>query len=154
MGASNIVLRRWVVIRGGTAHPDPHNPATTAPNAATQHEVLTFTNGEPFTADAVVAIVDNVINPAKPGAQIDEFGLTGATEQPFPTDGWSGATFTTMDRADGRRFVLKRASPAYDWIRPVPPKPPTSCGNCCSAIPVTPVPTTSLPSSMPRPANS
>jgi peptide/nickel transport system substrate-binding protein len=39
---------------------------------------LTFTNGEPFTADAVVAMVDNVINPAKPGAQIDEFGLTGA----------------------------------------------------------------------------
>jgi peptide/nickel transport system substrate-binding protein len=39
---------------------------------------LTFTNGEPFTADAVVAIVDNVVNPAQPGQQIDEFGLTGA----------------------------------------------------------------------------
>jgi peptide/nickel transport system substrate-binding protein len=39
---------------------------------------LTFTNGEPFTADAVVAIVDNVVDPAKPGLQIDEFGLRGS----------------------------------------------------------------------------
>lgn len=47
---------------------------------------------------------------------LGEYGLTGVPERPFPTDGWSGATFTTIDRADGRRFVLKRASPAYDWI--------------------------------------
>jgi hypothetical protein len=47
---------------------------------------------------------------------LDEYDLTGVPERPFPTDGWSGATFTTVDRSDGRRYVLKRASPAYDWI--------------------------------------
>ena len=39
---------------------------------------LTFINGEPLTADAVVAIVDSVTDPAKPGLSIDEFGLNGA----------------------------------------------------------------------------
>ena len=43
------------------------------------------------------------------------FGLAGVAEEPLATDGWSGATFTTIER-DGRRYVLKRASPAYDWI--------------------------------------
>ena len=37
---------------------------------------LKFTNGEPITADAVVAVVDSVVDPAKPGHGIDEFGLT------------------------------------------------------------------------------
>jgi aminoglycoside phosphotransferase (APT) family kinase protein len=41
--------------------------------------------------------------------------LTGLPERDFPTDGWSGATFTTIDRGD-RRFVLKRISLATDWI--------------------------------------
>jgi peptide/nickel transport system substrate-binding protein len=39
---------------------------------------LTFTNGEPVNADAVVAVVDSIVDPAKPGAGIDEFGLSGA----------------------------------------------------------------------------
>ncbi len=42
-------------------------------------------------------------------------GLAGAIEEPFPTDGWSGATFTALKR-DERRFVLKRTSLAVDWI--------------------------------------
>lgn len=41
--------------------------------------------------------------------------LHGLPERDFPTDGWSGATFTTIDRGD-RRFVLKRISLATDWI--------------------------------------
>jgi hypothetical protein len=42
-------------------------------------------------------------------------GLAGATEEPFPNDGWSGASMTLLRR--GRdRFVLKRDSLARDWI--------------------------------------
>ena len=41
--------------------------------------------------------------------------LTGAVERPFPTAGWSGASFTAIER-DGRRSVLKRTSLAVDWI--------------------------------------
>jgi hypothetical protein len=44
-----------------------------------------------------------------------EHGLDGAPDAPFPTDGWSGATFRLLER-DGRRFVLKHSSPAHDWI--------------------------------------
>ena len=43
------------------------------------------------------------------------YGLTGAVERPFPTDGWSGASFSALER-DGRRYVLKRMSLAVDWI--------------------------------------
>ena len=39
-----------------------------------------------------------------------------ALERPFPTDGWSGATFTGLEDTRGRRFVLKRTSLAIDWI--------------------------------------
>jgi len=42
-------------------------------------------------------------------------GLAGAPEEPFPNDGWSGASMTLLRR--GRdRFVLKRDSLARDWI--------------------------------------
>ncbi len=44
-----------------------------------------------------------------------DHGLAGAVEQPFPNDGWSGATLTVMER-DGRRFILKRTSWTTDWI--------------------------------------
>jgi hypothetical protein len=39
-----------------------------------------------------------------------------APEHPFPTDGWSGASFTALADTRGRRFVLKRTSLAVDWI--------------------------------------
>jgi phosphotransferase family enzyme len=44
------------------------------------------------------------------------FGLDLLPEHEFPTDGWSGATFTTLTDVDGRRFVLKRTSIGVDWI--------------------------------------
>ncbi len=47
---------------------------------------------------------------------LEAHGLAGAVERPFPTDGWSGATFTILERAPGERFVLKRDAPAIDWI--------------------------------------
>lgn len=46
-----------------------------------------------------------------------EHGLAEVDERPFPTDGWSGATFTQLVRPrDAERFVLKRTSLATDWI--------------------------------------
>jgi len=44
------------------------------------------------------------------------FGLDLLPEHEFPTDGWSGATFTTVADSDGRRYVLKRTSLGADWI--------------------------------------
>ena len=44
-----------------------------------------------------------------------EHGLDGVADTPFPTDGWSGATFRLLER-DGERFILKHSSPANDWI--------------------------------------
>jgi Phosphotransferase enzyme family len=45
----------------------------------------------------------------------DAHGLAGIVEEPLPTDGWSGATFTRLD-SGGRRFVVKRTSAVRDWI--------------------------------------
>ena len=43
-------------------------------------------------------------------------GLAGTPEEPFPNDGWSGASLSLLRRAEGERFVLKRDSLARDWI--------------------------------------
>ena len=43
-------------------------------------------------------------------------GLTDIPEEPFPNDGWSGASLTLLRDRDGRRFVLKRDAAARDWI--------------------------------------
>ena len=42
-------------------------------------------------------------------------GLADVTESPFPNDGWSGARLAMRERG-GERFVIKRDSPAWDWI--------------------------------------
>jgi hypothetical protein len=44
------------------------------------------------------------------------FGLDAAAEEPFPNDGWSGASLGLLRRGDADRFVLKRDSLAQDWI--------------------------------------
>jgi aminoglycoside phosphotransferase (APT) family kinase protein len=41
--------------------------------------------------------------------------LAGLPERDFPNDGWSGATFTTVERG-GHGFILKRVSLTTDWI--------------------------------------
>jgi len=43
-------------------------------------------------------------------------GLSGVPEEPFPTDGWSGATFSLLRARGGDRFVLKRDAYATNWI--------------------------------------
>jgi hypothetical protein len=52
---------------------------------------------------------------------LDELGLAGLPEREFPTDGWSGARFSMIERLASadlppERFVLKRTSPSIDWI--------------------------------------
>ena len=46
---------------------------------------------------------------------LTEHDLAGLPEHEFPTDGWSGSRFTTIERGN-ERFVLKRTSPRVDWI--------------------------------------
>lgn len=46
---------------------------------------------------------------------LEEHELSGRPEQPFPTDGWSGARFSLIE-GHRERFVLKRTSPRTDWI--------------------------------------
>jgi hypothetical protein len=50
-----------------------------------------------------------------------ELGIDGLPEREFPTDGWSGARFSMIERPASpggppERFVLKRTSPRIDWI--------------------------------------
>jgi hypothetical protein len=47
---------------------------------------------------------------------LTEHGLELSPEHAFPTDGWSGATFTGLVDPVGRRYVLKRTSLGSDWI--------------------------------------
>ena len=47
---------------------------------------------------------------------LSEYGLDLLPEHPFPNDGWSGATFTSVLDGFGRRFILKRTSLGQDWI--------------------------------------
>ena len=53
---------------------------------------------------------------SNPPGPADEHGLELSPEHAFPTDGWSGATFTGLVDPVGRHFVLKRTSLATDWI--------------------------------------
>jgi hypothetical protein len=51
---------------------------------------------------------------------LEELGVAGQPEHAFPTDGWSGARFSFVERrgANDRpeRFVIKRTSIGTDWI--------------------------------------
>ena len=50
------------------------------------------------------------------GDLLRRHGLAGVREEPFPNDGWSGASLSLLRRGGGDRFVLKRDSLARDWI--------------------------------------
>ena len=43
-------------------------------------------------------------------------GLAGAPEEPFPNDGWSGASLARVRDAVGRPYILKRDSLKQNWI--------------------------------------
>jgi hypothetical protein len=48
-------------------------------------------------------------------ALLERHGFGEAQEEPFPNDGWSGSRLTAVER-QGRRAIIKRTSPALDWI--------------------------------------
>jgi hypothetical protein len=50
------------------------------------------------------------------GDLLHRHGLAGIPEEPFPNDGWSGASLSLLRRGGGDRFILKRDSLARDWI--------------------------------------
>ncbi len=51
---------------------------------------------------------------------LDELGVAGRPEHDFPTDGWSGARFSFVERLDEDdrpiRYIIKRTSLRSDWI--------------------------------------
>jgi hypothetical protein len=47
---------------------------------------------------------------------LDRAESIGVDEEAFPNDGWSGATLTRLVNWHGTAYVLKRDSPARDWI--------------------------------------
>jgi peptide/nickel transport system substrate-binding protein len=79
---------------------------------------LKFINGEPFTADAVVTVVDSVVDPAQPGLGIDEFGLTGAKATKID-DYTVDITTGTADAIFPSRLV-RMGIPAPKWLASMP----------------------------------
>ena len=79
---------------------------------------LTFTNGEPFTADAVVTMVDSVIDPAKPGLGIDEFGLSGGKATKI--DEYTVDITTAAPDAIFPSRAVRMAIPAPKWLTSMP----------------------------------
>jgi peptide/nickel transport system substrate-binding protein len=79
---------------------------------------LTFINGEPITADAVVAVVDSVVDPAKPGTGIDEFGLSGAKATKI--DEYTVDITTANADAIFPGRLVRMSIPAPKWLASMP----------------------------------
>jgi peptide/nickel transport system substrate-binding protein len=79
---------------------------------------LKFINGEPITADAVVAVVDSVVDPAKPGRGIDEFGLVGAKATKVD-ESTVDITTGTVDVIFPSRLA-RMSIPAPKWLASMP----------------------------------
>jgi peptide/nickel transport system substrate-binding protein len=82
------------------------------------HQGIKFTNGEPFNADAVVAMVTDVVDPAKPGLAIAEYGLTGAKATKID-DYTVDITTGTPDAIFPSRLV-RMPIPAPKWLSGLP----------------------------------
>jgi len=79
---------------------------------------LKFVNGEPVTADAVVAMVAHVTDKDKPGNGIDEFGLGGATAAKID-DLTVDITTKAADAIFPSR-VVRMSIPAPKWLAGIP----------------------------------
>jgi peptide/nickel transport system substrate-binding protein len=79
---------------------------------------IKFINGEPFNADAVVAMVTYVTDPAKPGVGIDEFGLSGAKATKIDEYTVDITTGTPDAIFPGR--VVRMGIPAPQWFASMP----------------------------------
>src|SRR5262245_60641434 len=79
---------------------------------------IKFTNGEAFNADAVVAVVAYVTDPATQGLSIDEFGLRGAKATKVDDSTVDITTGTPDAIFPGR--VVRLGIPAPQWLASVP----------------------------------
>jgi len=77
-----------------------------------------FSNGEPVNADAVVTMVANVTDPAKPGIGIDEYGLGGATAT--KVDEYTVDITTKTPDAIFPARAVKLPIPAPKWLSGTP----------------------------------
>jgi peptide/nickel transport system substrate-binding protein len=77
-----------------------------------------FTNGEPVNADAVVGMVANVTDPARPGIGIDEYGLGGATAT--KVDEYTVDITTKSPDAIFPSRAVKLPIPAPKWLAGTP----------------------------------
>jgi peptide/nickel transport system substrate-binding protein len=79
---------------------------------------IKYHNGEPFNADAVTTMVGSVVDPAKLGTAIDEFGLSGASATKVD-DYTVDITTKTPDAILPNRLAIM-GIPAPGWLRTIP----------------------------------
>jgi peptide/nickel transport system substrate-binding protein len=80
---------------------------------------VTFHNGEPFTADAVVAAVEDIVNPAEPGTSLGEYGfLKSAAKIDELTVDINTSQPDAILPARMTRFPI----PAPGWLKSVDPQ--------------------------------
>jgi len=80
---------------------------------------VTFHNGEPFNADAVVAAVEDIVNPAEPGTSLGEYGfLKSATK----IDELTVDILTTQPDAILPARMTRFPIPAPGWLKSVTPQ--------------------------------
>ena len=80
---------------------------------------VTFHNGEPFNADAVVAAVEDIVNPAEPGTSLGEYGfLKSATK----LDEVTVDILTTQPDAILPARMTRVPIPAPGWLKSVTPQ--------------------------------
>jgi peptide/nickel transport system substrate-binding protein len=79
---------------------------------------LTFIDGEPITADAVVTMVTYVADPAKPGLANSEFGLTGAKATKIDDSTVDITTLAADAILPGR--LVRMTIPAPHWLTSSP----------------------------------
>src|SRR5215210_2679221 len=80
---------------------------------------LTFINGEPINADAVVNIVTYVTNPDKPGLSVDEYGLGGGAKATKVDEYTVDITTGAVDAIYPAR-AAKMPIPAPKWLATMP----------------------------------
>jgi peptide/nickel transport system substrate-binding protein len=73
---------------------------------------ITFSNGEPFNADAVVTMVDSVVNPTSVGQTISEYNLAGAKK----VDDFTVDIMAPAEDAILPNRLVRMPIPAPKWL--------------------------------------
>ena len=79
---------------------------------------LKFINGEPFTSDGVVAVVNSIVDPKAPGQGIDEFGLSGGKVTKI--DDYTVDITTAEADAIFPARLVRLGIPAPKWLASMP----------------------------------